>query len=129
MTVAHDVTIVSPLNLPPRCPSTPRRSTRATSRRCSSCCSTSDGELALDFDDEIVAGACVVRDGEIVNAAARERRARPSALMLLTNLTILVLAGFVGFAVISKVPEHAAHAADVRHQRDPRHRRCSAACS
>ena len=29
------------------------------------------GELALDFDDEVVAGACVVRDGEIVNAAAR----------------------------------------------------------
>ena len=41
---------------------------------------------------------------------------------LLTELTILVLAAFVGFEVISKVPEHAAHAADVGHQRDPRHR-------
>ena len=30
-----------------------------------------DGELALDFDDEIIAGACIVRDGEIVDAAAR----------------------------------------------------------
>ena len=30
-----------------------------------------EGELALDFDDEIIAGACIVRDGEIVNAAAR----------------------------------------------------------
>jgi len=30
-----------------------------------------DGSLQLNFDDEIVAGACVVRDGEIVNAGAR----------------------------------------------------------
>ncbi len=30
-----------------------------------------DGSLALDFDDEIVAGACVVRDGEIVHDGAR----------------------------------------------------------
>ena len=29
------------------------------------------GELALDWDDEIVAGACIVRDGEIVNKAAQ----------------------------------------------------------
>jgi NAD(P) transhydrogenase subunit alpha len=28
-------------------------------------------ELKLDFEDEIVAGACVVRDGEIVNAGAK----------------------------------------------------------
>jgi NAD(P) transhydrogenase subunit alpha len=30
-----------------------------------------DGALKLDFDDEIVAGACVVRDGEIVHAGAK----------------------------------------------------------
>ena len=30
-----------------------------------------DGSLELDFEDEIVAGACVVRDGEIVNAGAK----------------------------------------------------------
>jgi H+-translocating NAD(P) transhydrogenase subunit alpha len=30
-----------------------------------------DGGLDLDFDDEIIAGACVVRGGEIVNEAAR----------------------------------------------------------
>ena len=43
-------------------------------------------------------------------------------MTLVTNLAILVLAGFVGFEVISKVPEHAAHAADVGHERDPRDR-------
>ena len=30
-----------------------------------------DGALSLDFDDEIIAGACIVRDGEIVHAGAR----------------------------------------------------------
>jgi hypothetical protein len=28
-------------------------------------------ELKLDFEDEIVAGACTVRDGEIVGAGAK----------------------------------------------------------
>jgi NAD(P) transhydrogenase subunit alpha len=32
----------------------------------------SDGELALDFDDEVVAGACVTREGEIVHPTVRE---------------------------------------------------------
>lgn len=32
----------------------------------------SDGELRLDFDDEVIAGSCVTRDGEIVHAGARE---------------------------------------------------------
>jgi H+-translocating NAD(P) transhydrogenase subunit alpha len=31
-----------------------------------------DGHLRLDFEDEIIAGACITRDGEIVNTAARE---------------------------------------------------------
>jgi NAD(P) transhydrogenase subunit alpha len=30
-----------------------------------------DGELQLDFDDEIIAGACIVREGEIVHPGAR----------------------------------------------------------
>jgi H+-translocating NAD(P) transhydrogenase subunit alpha len=28
--------------------------------------------LALDFEDEIIAGACVTRDGEIVHERARQ---------------------------------------------------------
>jgi H+-translocating NAD(P) transhydrogenase subunit alpha len=31
-----------------------------------------DGSLKLDFDDEIVAGACITHEGEIVNERARE---------------------------------------------------------
>ena len=30
-----------------------------------------EGDLALDFADEIIAGACITRDGEVVNAAAK----------------------------------------------------------
>jgi NAD(P) transhydrogenase subunit alpha len=30
-----------------------------------------DGNLNLDFDDEIVAGSCVVREGEVVNPGAK----------------------------------------------------------
>jgi NAD(P) transhydrogenase subunit alpha len=30
------------------------------------------GALHLDFDDEIIAGACVTRGGEIVNERARD---------------------------------------------------------
>ena len=37
-----------------------------------------DGALDLDFDDEIVTGACVVRDGEIVNAGAKAAAWRPA---------------------------------------------------
>ena len=27
-----------------------------------------EGELSLDFEDEVIAGACITRGGEIVNA-------------------------------------------------------------
>jgi NAD(P) transhydrogenase subunit alpha len=30
-----------------------------------------EGALSLDFDDEVIAGACITRDGEIVHEAAR----------------------------------------------------------
>ena len=63
------------------------------------------GALELDFEDEMIAGACVTRDGEIVHEGAKKAGLRGARLMdLLTELTILVLAAFVGFEVISKVP-------------------------
>ena len=30
-----------------------------------------EGELSLDFDDEVIAGACITREGEIVHEAAK----------------------------------------------------------
>ena len=60
-----------------------------------------DGSVNLDFEDEIIDGACVTRDGEIVHEASEEDRGGRSRLMipfavsmLVQNLSVLVLAGF-----------------------------------
>ena len=54
-----------------------------------------NGELELDWEDEITAGACVTPTG---------RGCRMTSLPLVIELTILVLAAFLGFEVIAKVP-------------------------
>ena len=69
--VRHDVKIVSPLNLPSRMP---EHASQLFARNVLSLLELfvgEDGALHLDFDDEIVAGACVVRDGEIVHPGAK----------------------------------------------------------
>jgi NAD(P) transhydrogenase subunit alpha len=38
-----------------------------------------DGALALDFDDDVVKGACITHAGEIVNEAVRAAAARKTA--------------------------------------------------
>ena len=70
-TVKHDVKIVSPLNL---AADMPEHASQLYARNILALLDLmldEQGELALDFDDEIIAGACITRDGEIVNAAAR----------------------------------------------------------
>ncbi len=69
--VVHDVTIVSPLNLPA---SMPEHSSQLFARNVLSLLELivdENGALAIDFEDEIVKGACIVRDGEIVNPGAK----------------------------------------------------------
>jgi NAD(P) transhydrogenase subunit alpha len=77
--VKHDVKIVSPLNLPA---SMAEHSSQLFARNVQALLDLliakkddpahqGEVELKLDFDDEIVAGACTVRDGEIVNAGAK----------------------------------------------------------
>jgi NAD(P) transhydrogenase subunit alpha len=69
--VRHDVKIVSPLNLPA---SMAEHSSQLFARNVLALLELFVGEggnLSLDFDDEIVSGSCVVRDGEIVNAGAK----------------------------------------------------------
>jgi len=68
--VRHDVKIISPLNLPS---SMPEHASQLYARNVQALLElflSDEGELALDWDDEIVKGACVVRDGEIVHAQA-----------------------------------------------------------
>jgi NAD(P) transhydrogenase subunit alpha len=70
--VRHDVKIVSPLNLPA---TMAEHSSQLFARNVQALLELfvgEDGNLKLDFDDEIVKGACVVRDGEIVNPGAKK---------------------------------------------------------
>jgi NAD(P) transhydrogenase subunit alpha len=71
VSVAHDVTIVSPLNLPSEMPEHASALYARNVLALLELMLDESGELALNFDDEIIAGACIVRDGEIVNEAAR----------------------------------------------------------
>ncbi len=75
--VEHDVKIVAPLNLPARMP---EHSSQLFARNVLALLdllvapkegAEGEVELKLDFDDEIVAGACIVRDGEIVHPGAK----------------------------------------------------------
>ncbi|MFN2616802.1 MAG: Re/Si-specific NAD(P)(+) transhydrogenase subunit alpha [Thermoleophilaceae bacterium] len=68
--VKHDVTITGPLNLastmPDHASSLYARNVQALLELM-----VEEGELKLDFDDEVLAGACITRDGEIVHEGAR----------------------------------------------------------
>ena len=69
--VRHDVKIVSPLNLPA---SMAEHSSQLCARNVLALLDLfvgEDGTLSMDFDDEIIKGACVVRDGEIVHPGAK----------------------------------------------------------
>jgi NAD(P) transhydrogenase subunit alpha len=70
-TVEHDVTIISPLNLAAEMPEHASQLYARNIQALLELFLDEHGELALDFDDEIVAGSCIVRDGVIVNEAAR----------------------------------------------------------
>jgi len=69
--VKHDVTIVSPLNLPATMPEHASQLYARNVQALLELMLGEDGALAMDFDDEVIAGACVVRDGEIVHEGAR----------------------------------------------------------
>jgi H+-translocating NAD(P) transhydrogenase subunit alpha len=69
--VVHDVKIVSPLNLPA---SMPEHSSQLFARNVQALLELlidEQGTLKIDFEDEIVKGACIVRDGQIVHPGAK----------------------------------------------------------
>src|SRR2546429_395609 len=69
--VRHDVKIIAPLNLPA---TMAEHASQLFARNVLALLELfvdEDGSLRLDFDDEVVAGACIVRAGEIVHAGAR----------------------------------------------------------
>jgi NAD(P) transhydrogenase subunit alpha len=69
--VKEDVTIVGPLNL---ASTMPDHASSLYARNVQSLLElmVKEGELALDFEDEIIKGACITRDGEIVHEGARQ---------------------------------------------------------
>jgi NAD(P) transhydrogenase subunit alpha len=70
--VKHDVTIASPLNLPGDMPD---HASQLYSRNVSSLLELmigDEGALKLDFEDAVIAGACITRDGEIVHEGAKQ---------------------------------------------------------
>ena len=68
--VREDVTIAGPINLPSTMPD---HASALYARNVQSLLSlmVSEGELSLDFEDEIIQGACITHEGEIVHEGAR----------------------------------------------------------
>jgi NAD(P) transhydrogenase subunit alpha len=69
--VRHDVKILAPLNLPA---SMPEHASQLFARNVQALLELfvdEEGHLQLDFEDEIIKGACVVRDGEILHPGAQ----------------------------------------------------------
>jgi H+-translocating NAD(P) transhydrogenase subunit alpha len=76
-TVVKDgVTLVGPINLPA---SMPEHASSLYARNVQSLLElmVEEGELKLNFEDEVIAGACVTRDGEIVHEGARKAAEGP----------------------------------------------------
>jgi H+-translocating NAD(P) transhydrogenase subunit alpha len=70
--VKHDVTIAAPLNLPGDMPD---HASQLYSRNVSALLELmvdDQGALELDFEDAVIAGACITRDGEIVHEGAKQ---------------------------------------------------------
>ncbi len=76
--VKHDVKILAPLNVPS---SMAEHASQLYARNIEALLGlmVRDGQLSLDFEDEVIAGACVTRGGEIVHEGARAAAGAGSA--------------------------------------------------
>ncbi len=75
--VRHDVKIVAPLNVPS---TMAEHASQLYARNIEALLGlmVKEGALALDFDDEVIAGACVTRGGEIVHEGAKAAAGQPA---------------------------------------------------
>ncbi|MGA9857520.1 MAG: Re/Si-specific NAD(P)(+) transhydrogenase subunit alpha [Solirubrobacteraceae bacterium] len=67
----HDVKILAPLNVPSTMAEHASQLYARNIQALLGLMISDTGELSLDFDDEVIAGACITRDGEIVHDGAR----------------------------------------------------------
>ena len=75
----HDVKICGPLDLPAEMPT---HASQLYARNIQSLVELmvgDEGALALNWDDEIIAGACITRDGEIVHEGAKNAAGTPTS--------------------------------------------------
>jgi H+-translocating NAD(P) transhydrogenase subunit alpha len=72
--VAHDVKILGPLNVPS---TMAEHASQLYSRNVQALLGLmlTEGELTLDFEDEVIKGACITRGGEIVHEGAKQAAA------------------------------------------------------
>jgi H+-translocating NAD(P) transhydrogenase subunit alpha len=70
--VKHDVTIAGPLNLASSMPDHASQLYAKNVQNLIELMVDDEGALTLDFEDEIIAGACITRDGEIVHEGAKQ---------------------------------------------------------
>jgi NAD(P) transhydrogenase subunit alpha len=77
--IRHDVKILGPLNVPSTMAEHASQLYARNIQALLGLMLTDEGELALDFDDEVIAGACITRDGEIVHDGARNAAAAGAA--------------------------------------------------
>jgi NAD(P) transhydrogenase subunit alpha len=67
----HDVKIMAPLNVPSTMAEHASQLYARNVQALLELMIDDEGKLSLDFDDEVIAGACITRDGEIVHEGAR----------------------------------------------------------
>jgi NAD(P) transhydrogenase subunit alpha len=70
--VTNGVKIIAPLNLPSEMATHASQLYAKNVENLLKLLVSDEGQLNLDFDDEIVAGACLTHEGEIKNERARE---------------------------------------------------------
>jgi NAD(P) transhydrogenase subunit alpha len=74
----HGVKIIAPVNLPGEMPD---HASQLYARNVAALLElmVKDGNLELDFEDEVIAGACITRGGEIVHEGAKQAAGAPAA--------------------------------------------------
>ena len=77
--VRHEVKIVGPENLAATMPDHASQLYAKNIQSLLGLMVDDEGGLKLDFEDEVIAGACIVRDGEIVHEGAKAAAGAPAA--------------------------------------------------
>ena len=69
--IRHDVKVIAPLNVPSTMAEHASQLYARNIQALLELMIAEDGSLALDFEDEVIAGACITRGGEIVHEGAK----------------------------------------------------------